>query len=126
MYTCMGTHMYIYTYICMYVYINILYTHTYIHTTHTHTYIYIYNFSVTSYRKSKRTFWPTQYMCSKKCIYMATYSGILTWEIPWTEEPPRLQPMGLQRVGDNLATKPSPHTYMCSKNANEFIFSTQN
>ena len=30
---------------------------------------------------------------------MATYSSILAWEIPWTEEPGRLQSMGLQRVG---------------------------
>ena len=26
----------------------------------------------------------------------ATHSGILAWEIPWTEEAGRLQPMGLQ------------------------------
>ena len=30
---------------------------------------------------------------------MATHSVILTWKIPWTEEPGRLQFMGLQRVG---------------------------
>ena len=29
---------------------------------------------------------------------MATYSGILAWKIPWTEEPGRLQSMGSQRV----------------------------
>ena len=29
---------------------------------------------------------------------MATHSGILAWRIPWTEEPGRLQSMGLQRV----------------------------
>ena len=29
---------------------------------------------------------------------MATHSGILTWKIPWTEEPGRLQSIGLQRV----------------------------
>ena len=29
---------------------------------------------------------------------MATYSSILAWKIPWTEEPSRLQSMGLQRV----------------------------
>ena len=29
---------------------------------------------------------------------MATYSSILGWEIPWTEEPGRLQSMELQRV----------------------------
>ena len=30
---------------------------------------------------------------------IATHSSILAWEIPWTEEPGRLQSMGLQRVG---------------------------
>ena len=29
---------------------------------------------------------------------MATPSNILAWRIPWTEEPRRLQSMGLQRV----------------------------
>ena len=29
----------------------------------------------------------------------STYSSILAWEIPWTEEPGGLQSMGLQRVG---------------------------
>ena len=30
---------------------------------------------------------------------LATHSSILDWRIPWTEEPGRLQSMGLQRVG---------------------------
>ena len=30
---------------------------------------------------------------------MATHYSILAWRIPWTEEPGRLQSMGLQRVG---------------------------
>ena len=30
---------------------------------------------------------------------MATHSSILAWKIPWTEEPGRLQSMGLQTVG---------------------------
>ena len=29
---------------------------------------------------------------------MATHSSILVWEIPWTEEPGRLQSTGPQRV----------------------------
>ena len=29
---------------------------------------------------------------------MATYSSILVWKIPWTEEPGGLQSMGSQRV----------------------------
>ena len=36
---------------------------------------------------------------------MATRSSILAWEIPWTEEPGRLQSMGSQRVRNNLVTK---------------------
>ena len=32
---------------------------------------------------------------------MATHSSILSWKIPWTEEPGRLQSMGLQRVRHN-------------------------
>ena len=36
---------------------------------------------------------------------VATYSGILAWRIPWTEEPGRLQSMELQRVRHNWATE---------------------
>ena len=35
---------------------------------------------------------------------MATHSSILPWEIPWTEEPSRLQSWG-RRVGHDLVTK---------------------
>ena len=35
---------------------------------------------------------------------MATHSRILTWKIPWMEEHGRLQSMGLQRAGLDLAT----------------------
>ena len=40
---------------------------------------------------------------------MATHSSILAWEIPWTEEPVRLQSIGLPRVRHNLATKEFQH-----------------
>ena len=36
---------------------------------------------------------------------MATYSTIRAWEIPWTEEPPGLESMELQRVRHDLATQ---------------------
>ena len=36
---------------------------------------------------------------------MAAHSSILVWEIPWTEEPGRLQSMGLQRAGHDLGIK---------------------
>ena len=46
---------------------------------------------------------------------MATHSGILAWEIPWTEEPGRLQSVGLQTIRRDLATKQEhkhTHTHM--------------
>ena len=30
---------------------------------------------------------------------MEAHSSIIAWEIPWTEDPGKLQSMGLQRVG---------------------------
>ena len=36
---------------------------------------------------------------------MTSYSSILVWRIPWTEEPGGLQSMESQRVGRDLATK---------------------
>ena len=35
---------------------------------------------------------------------MATHSSILAWRIPWTEDPGRLQSMGLQRVRHDWLT----------------------
>ena len=40
---------------------------------------------------------------------MVTHSSILAWEIPWTEDPGRLQSMGLQKVGHDLATMQQQH-----------------
>ena len=45
---------------------------------------------------------------------MATHSSILAWKIPWTEKPGRLQSMGSQRVGHDLATNIFTFTW-CSK-----------
>ena len=38
--------------------------------------------------------------CQKESLEegMATHSSTVAWRIPWTEEPGRLQAMGLQRV----------------------------
>ena len=36
---------------------------------------------------------------------MVTHSSILTWRIPWIEEPGRLQSTGSQRVGHDLMTE---------------------
>jgi len=38
---------------------------------------------------------------------MATYSSILAWRIPWTEEPGGLQSMGSQRVTTEQLTHTS-------------------
>jgi len=46
---------------------------------------------------------------------MAIHSSTIAWKTPWTEEPSRLQSMGLQRVGNDWATSRSStlHT-LCS------------
>ena len=42
---------------------------------------------------------------------MAAHSSILTWRIPWTEEPGRPTITGVARVRHHLAIKPSlPHS----------------
>ena len=43
---------------------------------------------------------------------MAPHSSTLAWEIPWAEEPGRLQSMGSLRVGHNWATSLSLFTFM--------------
>ena len=42
---------------------------------------------------------------------MATYSCILAWRIPWTEEPGGLQSMGSQSVRYNLVTNQQQSLY---------------
>ena len=43
---------------------------------------------------------------------MALHSSTLAWEIPWMEEPGRLQSMGSLRVGHDWATSLSLFTFM--------------
>ena len=43
---------------------------------------------------------------------MATHSSLLAWKIPWTEEPGRLQAIGSQRTGHDLAHTHT-HTHTC-------------
>ena len=43
---------------------------------------------------------------------MAPHSSTLAWKIPWTEEPHRLQSMGLRRVRHDWATSLSLFTFM--------------
>ena len=52
---------------------------------------------------------------------VATHSRILTWEIPWTEEPRGLQSMGLQKSGTWLSNQTASvdkfavtHVCMCT------------
>ena len=39
---------------------------------------------------------------------IATHSSILAWEFPRTEEPGRLQSLGVTKVGHDFLTKPLP------------------
>ena len=49
---------------------------------------------------------------------MATHSSILTWKIPWTEEPGSLQSMGME--GD-AHTHTHTHTHTLEFEAMEFL-----
>ena len=52
---------------------------------------------------------------------MATHSSILTWRIPGTEEPGRLQPVGLQRVRHDWALTQERMIWLSTKSpSNEF------
>ena len=44
---------------------------------------------------------------------MATHSNILACRIPWTEEPGRLQSMGLQRAGHDWSDLARTHACVC-------------
>ena len=46
--------------------------------------------------------WPVIVLFEEKA--MVPHSSTLAWKIPWTEEPGRLQSMGLLRVGHDWAT----------------------
>ena len=54
---------------------------------------------------------------------MATYSSILVWRIPWTEEPGRLLSMGSQRVGRDRATNPFTLDVKCPISCIFLLFS---
>ena len=45
--------------------------------------------------------------------YMETYSNILAWRIPWTEEPGRLQSRELQRVRQDWKDLACTHAQDC-------------
>ena len=48
---------------------------------------------------------------------MATYSSVLSWEIPWTEEPGGLQSTRLQTVRHNWATEHIHTVTGCAENS---------
>ena len=52
---------------------------------------------------------------------MATYSNILAWKIPWTEEPGGLQFMWPQRVRHNRATEYEMQVQMQSVSFKYFL-----
>ena len=82
----------------------LVYTHT-----HTHTYMYMYRASLVAQMVNHLPgMWETQVRplgwedpLEKE---MAIHSSTLTWKIPWSEEPGRLQTMGSLRVRHNRAT----------------------
>ena len=52
-------------------------------------------------KRAKEKLEKTSYLETSSAIMekeMATHSRILAWRIPWTEEPGRLQSMGLQEL----------------------------
>ena len=51
---------------------------------------------------------------------MATYSSVLAWRIPWTEEPGGLQSMGSQRVGHDWAT--NTHTQLINTHTHTSVW----
>ena len=70
------------------------------------------------YSSFSRLIWLFKVFCnickSEKKIYkfsMAPHSNTLAWKIPWTEEPGRLQSMGLLRVRQDWATSLSLFTF---------------
>ena len=78
-------------------------------------YIYLYIFELLWWFGGKEPYLPMQEVQISSLggedpleKEMATHSSILTWEIPWTEEPGGLQSMWSQRIGYDLATKQHP------------------
>ena len=56
--------------------------------------------------------WTIVHGVTKSWKAMAPHSSTLAWKIPWTEEPSRLQPMGLLRVRHDGVTSLSLFTFM--------------
>ena len=56
---------------------------------------------------------------------MATHSSILTWKIPWTEEPDGLQSIGSQRVEHNWVTNTNNPYLLGIRSNTEFSEASQ-
>ena len=52
----------------------------------------------------KKTPWSRKWQLTPIFLPGKSHSNFLAWEIAWTGEPGRLQSMGLQRDGHDLAT----------------------
>ena len=72
-------------------------------------YVYLYNLLLTLAKWI--TIFSQWLICSLEKA-MAPHSSTLAWQIPWMEEPGRLQSMGSLRVGHNWATSLSLFTFM--------------
>ena len=52
---------------------------------------------------------------------MAIHSSTIAWQIPWTEEPGRLQSMGSKRVGHDSATSSSLSLFSMTFTCNIYL-----
>ena len=55
---------------------------------------------------------------------MATHCNILAWESPWTEEPGRLQSMGLQKIGHDWSDLACTHTHTNAHTVTSFDYTS--
>ena len=95
----------IFIYVCIYIhiYIYILLNHLAVHMKHCGSTIF-------QVEKAEHYLVPIMWIGREKA--MAPHSSTLAWKLPWTEEPGRLQSMGLRRVGHDWTTSLSLFTFM--------------
>ena len=78
--------------------------------------IYVNNYFKCKWIKCSNQKTQTDWMDTKitpiYMLAMAPHSSTLAWQIPWMEEPGRLQSMGSRRVRHNWATSLSLFTFM--------------
>ena len=92
--------------------------------------VLIFNFSGGSMVKNLPAMWETQVRSlgweDPLKRRMATHSSILTWRIPWTEEPGAQQATihGFWRVKHNWVTNTDTHTVIVFKNAGSQVLNS--